>query len=371
MPDTNPRITRLQQQMAAAEVELVALGPTANMRYLLGFTPHADERPCLLLITSGDAQMVVPTLNADQVAAHTDLPLQRWADEDGPNMALRRALGSRRNVPHLAIDGAMRADFLLPLMAETEPDQLLTVEDLLAPLRLRKSPEELEKLARAAAQADRAMVAGMAACRPGATEAEVAWAVESAFRQDGAEQVDFAIVASGPNAAFPHHHPGDRRMQAGDAVILDIGATLDGYKSDITRMICLGRPSAELQTAYGAVLAANEAGRAAVRPGVSAGEVDRTARAVLERAGYGPYFTHRTGHGLGLEVHEGPWIAAGNPMCLEEGMVFSVEPGVYLPGKFGIRIEDIVAVGPTGPQLLTGFDHTLVVKADSPAQFPS
>jgi Xaa-Pro aminopeptidase len=229
-------------------------------------------------------------------------------------------------------------------------------------LRMRKSPDEIEALARAAAQADLAMQAAMDACRPGVTEAEVAWAAEAAFRQDGAEQVTFTLVASGPNGAYPHHHSAERRLQKGDAIIIDIGASLDGYKSDITRMVYLGEPAHEFLKAHAVVDEANRQALSAVRPGLTAGEIDRLARGRLEEGGYGPYFVHRTGHGIGLEVHEPPWIMAGEPTVLEEGMVFSVEPGVYLVGQFGVRVEDIAAVTGSGVRNLTGFDHALVIK---------
>ena len=361
MPDSKNRLAQLQTAMQAARVNLVAIGPTANMHYLLGYVPHPDERVCLLLVSPETINMVVPSLNAEAVAVHIDLPLERWPDSEGPQQALNRAV-SDLSIKRLAVDGTMRADFLLALLAATSPGETITVESLLAPLRMRKSAEEIEALALAAAQAGRAMQAAMDACRPGATEAEVAWAAEEAFRKDGAEVVNFTLIASGPNGAFPHHHSGPRRLQTGDAIILDIGATLNGYQSDITRMVFLGEPPAEFVQAYGAVLAANEQGRAAVRPGVMAQDVDQATRSTLEAAGYGDYFIHRTGHGLGLEVHEMPWIMAGNEQILEEGMVFSVEPGVYLPGQFGIRIEDIVAVTSTGVRTLTGFDRQLVIK---------
>lgn len=361
MTDTRKRLADLQAAMQAAQVDLAAIGPTANMHYLLGFTPHADERLCLLLVSAGEASLVVPALNADDVAARTELPLHRWPDAEGPNRALTQALAGR-SVDKLAIDGAMRADFLLPLQALTTPQETGAVEPLLAPLRARKSAEEVERLARAAAQADRAMQAAIDACWPGITEREVAWAAEQAFRQDGAEKVTFTLVASGPNGAYPHHHTGSRPLQAGEPVIIDIGATLDGYQSDITRTIFLGDPPPEFRQAYEAVLLANQQGRAAVKPDVPAQAIDQAARSRLEAAGYGDYFIHRTGHGLGLEVHEPPWIMAGNDQLLAEGMVFSVEPGVYLPDRFGIRIEDIVAVTTAGVRTLTGFDHALVVK---------
>ncbi len=365
MTDSHAQLEALREQMAHAGVDLAAVGPTTNMRYLLGFAPHADERLCLLLVTPRDACLVVPTLNAGEVAGQTSLPLFRWADQAGPDAALRAALtsiGSISHPRHLAIDGPTRADFILPMREMCQPAQVTLAADLFTPLRERKSAAELAHLARAAAQADRAMAAGMAACRPGVTEAEVAWAIEAAFRQDGAEQVDFTLVASGPNGAFPHHHSGPRPLPAGEGVVLDIGATLGGYKSDITRMVHLGTPDAEFYRVYDSVLAANRAARDAVRPGVTAGTVDAAARGVLAAAGYGEYFTHRTGHGLGLDGHEPPWIASGSPVVLKEGMVFSIEPGVYLPGRFGVRIEDIVAVTAGGCRVLTGFDHALVVK---------
>jgi len=362
MTDSKTRLSQLQAAMQAAKVDLLAVGPTANMRYLLDFAPHADERLCLLLVSAAAINVVVPTLNADDLAAHTDLPLHRWPDADGPEMALAQALGSQPQVKRLAVDGTMRADFLLPLQAATTPHETITGEPLLAPLRARKSPEEIELVAQAAAQADRAMQVVIDACRSGVTELELAWVAREAFRQDGAEEVTFTLIASGPNGAYPHHHSGGRRLQTGDAVIIDIGALFNGYQSDITRMVFLGEPPADFVAAYEAVLAANRQGRAAVRPGVAAGEIDRVTRGKLAEAGYGDYFIHRTGHGLGLEVHEQPYIMAGNEQVLAEGMVFSVEPGVYLPGKYGIRIEDIVAVTDSGVRTLTGFDHQLVVK---------
>jgi Xaa-Pro aminopeptidase len=359
---TEERLANMQARMEETGIDLAAIGPTANMRYLLGFTPHADERLCLLLVSRQAVRMVVPTLNREEVAAHTDVELIAWADADGPKAALRQALASWPSSHSLAVDGPMRADFLLYLQAVVMPDNAMPADSMLAPLRQHKSLEEIEALARAAAQADRAMQAAVNACRPGVTEAQVAWAVEAAFRQDGAEAVNFTLIASGPNGAYPHHHSNERRLEKGDAIIIDIGATLDGYKSDITRMVHLGQPSAEFLKAYSAVLEANQRARAAVRPGVTAGEIDRIARSALETAGYGPYFTHRTGHGIGLEGHEPPWITAGDTAVLEEGMAFSIEPGVYLAGKFGVRIEDIVVVTQSGVRTLTGLDHALVVK---------
>jgi Xaa-Pro aminopeptidase len=364
MTEFEKRLNALLVAMQGVGVELAAIGPTANMRYLAGFAPHADERLCLLLISPQATRAVVPKLNAEEWAAHSGL-VQRvdtWADEEGPANALAAALTGLLPVKTLAIDGAMRADFLLPLLA-AGAQEIIAVDALIAPLRARKSPEEIEALARAAAQADRAMQAAVAACQPGVSEAEVAWAAEEAFRRDGAEEVSFTLVAAGANAAYPHHHSSQRILQKGEAVLIDIGASLEGYKSDITRMVFLGDPPTEFLEAYAAVLMANERGRAAVRPGITAREVDYAARSTLEAKGYGPHFIHRTGHGLGMEVHEPPWITATGATLLEAGMVFSIEPGVYYPGRFGIRIEDIMAVTEAGGRCLTGSNHDLVVKA--------
>jgi Xaa-Pro aminopeptidase len=357
------RIQGLQSHMDQAGVDVVAIAPTPNMRYLLGFAPMPDERPCALLVSQNDTRLVVPTLNADQVEAHTGMAAIRWADAAGPNEAFTEALGQLGLKPGavLAADDTMRTDAFLLLQSLAQPAKAIAAGDLMAALRLRKSADELERLARAAALTDQALLAGAAACRPGATERQVANVISTYFRDHGAESVDFTLVASGPHSAYPHHEIGDRPMQTGDTVILDIGATLGGYRSDITRVVQLGEPPAEVQAVYQAVLTANQRGRAAAVAGVKARQVDQAARSAIEQAGYGPYFFHRTGHGLGLEIHEPPWITSESDTILEPGMVFSVEPGVYLKDRFGIRIEDIVAVTEGECRVLTGAGHDLII----------
>ncbi len=358
------RIGQLQAQMAQAGVDLIALAPTANMRYLLGFAPLADERPCFLLVSRQATELVVPELNADQVEAHTGRRVIRWADAAGPQQALAKALhelGVKPN-PILAVDDSMRADILLRLQAVTSPQRSIPAGHLMSALRMQKSEAEVAALRRAAGLADEALLAGAESCRPGVTERQVARDISRYFLENGAEVVDFILVASGPNSAFPHHDTGSRELQLGDTVILDIGATLDGYKSDITRVVHLGRPSKAVQTVYEAVRQANRQAQQAVVAGAAARDVDRAARSVIEQAGYGPYFIHRTGHGLGLEGHELPSINSENELILKPGMVFSIEPGIYLQGKFGIRIEDIVVVTNDGCHCLTGLDHDLIIK---------
>lgn len=358
------RMSILRDAMANSHVDIVAVAPGDMMRYLAGYATYPDERVCLLLISMHKAVVVAPALNAEEWQTHTALPLYIWADEESPRAALLAALSSLEasHVRRLAVDGEMRADFLLYLLEATGGPDIITLSALGAPLRLRKSSSEIELLQAAAAQADRAMQAAVEACQPGVTEAQVAWMAEQAFRMDGADYVCFTLVASGPNSAFPHHRSGQRVLQHGDAIIIDIGASLNNYKSDITRVVYLGEPPLAFLRTYDAVLRANEQARAAIEPGVPAASIDRAARAVLEAAGCAGRFIHRTGHGLGLSVHEPPWIMAGNEQLLEEGMVFSIEPGVYFPGQFGIRIEDIVVVTASGARTLTGFDRRLIVK---------
>lgn len=358
------RIEQLQEQMAGEGVSLVAIAPTANMRYLLGFAPLMDERFCALLVSPSATQFVVPHLNADQTEAHTGMPAVRWRDEEGPRNALAQALAEleQTTAPVLAVDDTMYAEHLILLQELLAPSRSLPASELLSPLRVRKSDEEIERLVRAAALADEALLAGIDACRPGVTEMEVGEAVARRFREGGASTIDFVIVASGPNGAFPHHETGRRQLQEGDTIILDVGATLDGYKSDITRVVHLGDPPQEVAAAYEAVREANLRGCRAAIAGATAGDVDSAARQHLEQVGFGDYFVHRTGHGLGLETHEPPWIMAGNDTRLEPGMVFSVEPGVYFPEQFGIRVEDIVVVTDGECRVLSDLSHELIVK---------
>lgn len=358
------RLSQLQAQMADTGVDLVAIAPTPNMRYLLGFAPLADERVCLLLVTPQATQLVAPELTANQIEAHTGMEAIRWSDDAGPGQALAEAAGALGAGPGtaLAADAAMRADALLLLQEAIRPQRSVSGAGIMSALRMLKSETEIEALARAAAQADRALLAGADACQPGVTEREVAERIASYFRQDGAEAVNVTLVASGPNSAFPHHEASDRRLQAGDTIIIDIVATLDGYKSDVTRVVHLGEPSPEVRAVYEVVLEANRRGREAAVAGARARDVDRAARAAIEEAGYGPYFFHRTGHGLGMEMHEAPWISATSTTTLEPGMVFSVEPGIYLEGRFGVRVEDIVVVTEGECRCLTGLDRAIIVK---------
>jgi Xaa-Pro aminopeptidase len=362
MNNKHKKIGKLQELLEEHKLDCIAIGPTTNMRYLLGYSPHADERLCLLLIDSNRAQLIVPKVNCEAVAAHTDLEMLTWADERGPQEVLRKSMLHGKNIRTLAMDGSTRSDFLLPLLALLCPEQVVALDPVIAPLRMIKSNAEIEALTQAAALADLAMQAAVDACQPGVSEADIAWAAEECFRNNGAEKVEFTLIAAGSNAALPHHSSGSKVLKRGEGIILDIGASLKDYKSDITRTVFLGEPNKEFLRVYETVRSANESGKKAVQPNVTARSVDAAARQVIEQAGYGRWFIHRTGHGIGLDIHEPPWIMAGEEGRLEIGMVFSVEPGIYLPERFGVRLEDIVVVVSGGVRVLTRFNRQLVCK---------
>lgn len=357
------RLEKLKGEMSRTGLDIVAVTTAPNLYYFSGFVPHLDERFNALLISQDEVIWIAPELNREQIQAHVSFPVIAWGDNEGPQRVIREALQKFGPIRSLGIDGSGRADILLRLQEIAQPKMCHSVDGLIALLRQVKSSDEIEKLALAAAQADRAMLAAIQACRPGVTEREVAWVVESFFRKDGAEHVDFTLVASGPNGAYPHHHYSDRVLQEGDAIILDIGATLNGYKSDITRMVYLGKPTDEFLVDYEAVHQANLFAQAVVKVGVSAQDVDGAARNYLKKQGLAEYFIHRTGHGIGLDTHEPPWIMDGNESPLQAGMTFSIEPGVYRVGEYGIRIEDIVVVTEQGVRVLTQTPHDLFVKS--------
>lgn len=362
MGKNGKKIEDLQVSLSGEGIDCVVIGPGTNMRYFLGGSPHADERLCLLLVNSDDAQIIVPRLNAKDMEKYTDLKIIAWTDSKGPEAALAESFLNGKKINTIAVDGSMRADFLLPLLSKCNPGKVISADPVISRLRIKKSAREIAALKKAALQADRIMQKGIDACRPGVKEEEVAWLIEEAFRKDGAESVEFTLVASGANASSPHHKSGEKKLRKGEGVLLDIGASLNGYKSDISRVVFLGEPDREFLEIYEIVRTANRLGRSAVKPAAIAGDVDRGSRQFITEAGFGDFFIHRTGHGLGLDIHEPPWVMDGSSVSLEEGMVFSIEPGIYLPDKLGVRIEDIVVVTKEGVLELTEFSRSLMVK---------
>jgi Xaa-Pro aminopeptidase len=343
--DYAQRLSRLRARMQSTQTDMVVLGPSSHMVWLCGLSPHGDERPVLLVVTPGFAGLLMPGLNADSSRAVTDLPFYTWDDAEGPDAALARLLDdadARRKGLRLALDETMRADFaLLVLDALPNAASREFTEPTIGALRARKDEAEFRLLKESALLDDDAMRAAFAACKPGVTELDIVKVITDFYEAHGATP-EFTLVCFGENGAFPHHHSGARALKPDDTILLDIGCRKNGYPSDMTRVGTIGRVDPEFEKVWGIVNAANEAATAAARPGVPASVVDKAARDVITEAGYGEYFLHRLGHGLGIDVHEPPYITGSSEQPLEEGNVFSIEPGVYLPGRFGIRLEEIV-----------------------------
>jgi Xaa-Pro aminopeptidase len=363
------RLTRAADAAAAAGVDALLLSPGADLRYLTGYAAPALERlTCLVLPAAGAPLLVLPRLErpAAEAAglAEAGVRLVDWAETADPYQLVADHLGAAvGNRPRrIAVGNRMWAEQLLRLRQLAPTAELVLAGELLAPLRMRKSPDEVAALRRAARAIDDVHRSLRGWRWAGRTEEQVARDIREAILDSGHATVNFVIVGSGPNAASPHHSSSDRVIRPGESVVVDIGGAMgDGYCSDSTRTYVVGQPGDEFAASYAVLLEAQRSACAAVRPGVAAGAVDRVAREHITEAGYGPMFIHRTGHGIGLEEHEPPWIVAGNDQLLEPGMCFSVEPGIYVPGRFGARIEDIVAVTDDGVERLNIVDRDLAV----------
>ncbi|MGR3639716.1 M24 family metallopeptidase [Alterinioella nitratireducens] len=359
MTQTTERLDALRAKMAETETDLVVLAPGAHLAWLLDVRPHADERPCLAFVSASGAGLLMPALEAESARNQTDLPFFQWSDDQGPEAALGDLLGKldAKDADALVLDETMRADHAALVTDALPGARRRFTADTIGALRMRKGGDEYAALKRNAQIADRAMQAAWAAMRPGMSETQVAEIVRESFAGAGARPL-FTIVGAGSNGAYPHHHTGETVLKTGDAVVMDIGAASEGYSSDITRMALIGDGPQGYAEVHDVVNRAVEAALAAALPGVKAHVVDDAARGVIAEAGYGEYFVHRTGHGLGTEVHEPPFITASSQTVLDEGMVFSIEPGIYLPGRFGIRLEEIVILREDGPEILSDLPRT-------------
>src|SRR6478735_8558113 len=355
------RLQRLAAQAAVSGADVILISPGPDLDYFIGHSVASHERlTCLVVPASGASSLLVPTLErlgwAGTPVESMAVEISTWTDGDDPYRALADLLPADARV--LAVDYHMPAVHALNAQSIVPGSELTLAGEAIAELRMRKGAAEVAALAAAGAAIDRVQRRIGEWLRPGRTENEVAAAIGKAIVDEGHARPDFVIVGSGPNGASPHHEASDRVIAAGDVVVIDIGGPMpSGYFSDCTRTYVVapesGAPVApKVREVYEIVRQAQAAGVAAVRPGVTAESIDAASRSVIDRAGYGEYFITRTGHGIGLEVHEHPYMVAGNGTLLEPGMAFSVEPGIYLPGAFGVRIEDIVVVGDDGPTLM-------------------
>jgi Xaa-Pro dipeptidase len=347
------RIDRIAQELRNSGVDAIFTCTPISMGYLQGFHEGGGERFLTLAIRcDGTTRMICPALSATQARRSGIEDVRSWRDGEDP-VAHFKQLAEDWNLRSaiIAVEDDMPAHMLLK-MQEALPAALFKPgQEILAKLMRVKEPEEIELMRKAGEIADRALPAALAAIKPGVTEREVADVLNAEMRRLGGKPM-FAIVATGTLGAEPHHDSDDTQIQEGDVVILDFGCSVGGYLSDITRTVCCGKASDEAKKVYDLVLRAHRAGRAAIMPGIACQEVDRAARRVIDEAGYGEFFMHRTGHGIGSRGHEEPFIIEGNELPLAPGHCFSVEPGVYLPGQLGVRIENIVVCTENGHESL-------------------
>ena len=358
---TETRLSKIRSSMKATNTQLVALGPGAHMQWVLGFHTHPDERPCLLLIGESREAFLMPSLNAEDTRQRCSITCHKWSDDEGPTKALSSAIKDvgASQAQGMVLDETMRADFAMLLVDQLPTAKRGFTENTVGLLRMRKDENEYASLKENAGIADQAMLSGFAAIKPGLSELAIAATIQQEFKAKKAD-MKFAIVGGGPNGALPHHKTGPRILGEGDPIVMDIGGQKGEFSSDITRSAILGEPSEEYLQVHAIVNEAVISALQVAKPGIKAREIDHAARRVITKAGYGDYFVHRTGHGLGIEVHEPPYISASSETILETGMVFSIEPGIYLPGKFGVRLEEIVILREDGPEILSALPRDIV-----------
>ncbi len=346
------RLKRLRAGLASSGLKGVVVVPGPNMRYLTGGTSLMLERPFMLLIPlAGESQLVAPVLESGPYRnAPFPLGIHAWTDSEGPGEAVREAAKRAGAEGQWGVEGRAPFQYTNKLAKEC-PLRFADAEPILQGLRESKDDYEVELLKKSAQALSRAFSEFPGLIKEGATELELARAMADAIYVQGAEKVDDVLVQAGQMAADPHHLPSARKVRRGESIVVDVGSTYDGYYADITRTFCIGR-SPSVEKVYSKVLEAQEAAAAASRAGARVGEVDAAARGVLEGAGLGRYFFHRTGHGLGLEIHEAPYIVGGGDEFLGSHMCFTIEPGAYIRGRLGVRIEDDILIeGGKGVQI--------------------
>lgn len=355
------RIRRAQTEMARQGVDWLMVGPSSDLIYLTGHNAHLSERLNLMMVPQqGDPHFVVPVLESFLLGDRADLfNVHKWEETQDPAGIAAGVIGSVAG-QKIAVGDQLWSTFLLRLQGAMTGASWVASGPVLRVLRMAKDGREIELMRAVAHRTDDAFHEFITTSIAGLTEAQAIERLGGLMAARGLP-LAFGICASGPNAASPHHHTGDRVIQHGDSVIFDWGGTIEGYYSDITRTVHIGEPSAEFRKVYDIVYAAQQAAFDAMRPGVSCEDLDTVARSIISDAGYGDAFIHRLGHGLGLDLHEEPYLVSGNALPLAPGMVFSDEPGIYLAGRFGVRIEDIVVCTETGADRLNNAVRELVI----------
>ena len=355
------RLARVRASMDEHSIDTLLLSVGHDLPYLTGYTAMPLERLTMLVVPrEGDATMVIPGLEAARVTEQPGVfELLPWGETQDPTaLVADLASGARR----VAVGDQMWARFLVELLPQLPGAEFTRAVDVVGELRMTKDQAEIDALAAAGAAVDRIAGELQRGEIPlvGRTEAEVSAHLGRRIVEEGHQRVNFAIVAAGENAASPHHHAGDRVIREDEIVLCDFGGTMNGYCSDTTRCVFTGEVAADVAEAYSVLHAAHAAAVEAATVGTPCEDVDRAARRVITEAGFGEYFIHRTGHGIGLEEHEDPYIVEGNDLPLAAGHAFSIEPGIYVPGRWGMRLEDIVVAGSDGPLPLNDSNHDLV-----------
>ncbi|OSP54131.1 Xaa-Pro peptidase family protein [Pseudoruegeria sp. SK021] len=359
---TNSRLSDLRARMVETSTDLVALGPSSHMAWLSGVHPHGDERPVLLLVSQDYAGFLMPALNGAAARQSTDLPFHAWRDDDGPTGALNELLAAcKATGPRLkvALDETMRTDFALRLLDAMDAPSRCFTEDTVGVLRASKDAAEFDAIKAAHLLNDLAMTAAFDALTIGVTEREIQAVIAASYKAHGAD-LEFCSVCFGASGAFPHHYSSNAKLTPDTAVLIDTGCRLNGYPSDMTRCGFFGTPTERYKNVFDTVERAVQAALAAAKPGVKACDVDKAARDVIAAAGYGDKFLHRTGHGLGIDIHEPPYIAGNSTAVLAKGNVFSIEPGIYISGNFGVRLEEIVILDDSGPEIFSEMPRDMI-----------
>ena len=355
---------RLDALLEQSDADTVAMAPGENMVYFTGLHFHLSERPIVALYNRQGLSFIIPELEVAKLEARPDLEARRfmWTDRGGYDLAFQEAVTGLRLAHHsLAMDGqTLRLfEWLAFERAGVPAGQAMDVGELFLNMRACKSPEEIAKMQKAIDISEAALEVTMAWARPGMSERQIADRLSAEMLQRGAQGYAFLLVLTGEKSGLPHGDTGDRIWGEDEFLLIDYGARYQDYPADITRTFCAGQPNDQMRAMYDAVYGANKAAREFARAGVTCEAVDRVARDVIEAAGFGQFFIHRLGHGLGLSVHELPNIVGGNQQVLQPGMVFTIEPGVYIPGVGGVRIEDNVVVTDDGIDVLTSFPREL------------
>lgn len=364
MPNYSQRIRKAQQRLRDLNIDALLVSAPADLFYLIGYRFHPSERVTMLaILQEGPAAIVMPQFEVARLGQAQELvEIHPWSEAQKPIRLLSQVLQTARDPSSIAVSEQMWAGFLVDILEEFPRAKFTNAQQVLTALRMIKDTDEIGALERAQQIADAVFEKICHSTFAGRSEVSIQRELTALRQEMGLEDCYSGIVGSGPsNSASPHHQTGERLIQRGDAVVMDFGGTFQGYHADITRTIHVGAASQKFRDVYAIVEAANQAAFNAYRPGASCESVDRAARAVIEKAGCGKYFTHRLGHGIGLDGHEPPYLVEGNTTDLRENMTFSDEPGIYIPGEFGIRIEDIVVLTEKAGRRFNRSTHELQV----------